>query len=100
MHNVLFSVKRAFHKSNWFGRDILGGYELTPSRFDVLFLLHSRRVPYFWKSIIRKVLGVTAATTSVMLRALVALGLIERKKSEDDRRQLEVSLTQRGRELI
>jgi len=100
MHDVLFSMKRAFHKSTWLGRAVLAGYELTPSRFDVLYLLHKTPRPHLWQSIIRKALGVTAATASVMLRALVRLGLVRRQKSEDDKRQLEVSLTAQGRDLI
>jgi len=39
MHSIFFSVKRAFHKSVWFGRSLLKDYLLTPSRFDILYIL-------------------------------------------------------------
>jgi len=100
MHNVLFGLKRSFHKSTWFGRGILAPYALTPSRFDVLYLLRESRARYCWQSDIRKILGVTAATTSIMVRALERLGLVRRRVSELDERQREVSLTARGRALI
>lgn len=100
MHDVLFSTKRTFHKQTWFGRAILAPYKLTPSRFDVLFILHEYGLPMIWQSKIWKIVGVSASTTSIMVRALVKLGLLERKESEDDKRQLEVSLTAKGKEVI
>ena len=58
------------------------------------------RVPKLpmWQSILRRVIGYTARSTmTVMLRALEGLLWIRRKRSEDDRRQLEVELTELGR---
>jgi len=100
MHQVLFSVKRAFHKSTWFGRRILTGYSLTPSRFDILYLLHKQKLRHLWQSGIRRFLGVSAATTSILVRALEKLGFVRRQKSDIDRRQIEVALTKRGRDVI
>lgn len=100
MHDALFALKRTFHKSTWFGREILEPYALTPSRFDVLYMLEKTPRPFLWQSTLRKALGITAATMSIMVRALVRLGLVKREKSELDRRQLEVSLTERGQALI
>lgn len=100
MHDILFGVKRAFHKSTWFGRGLLAGYGITPSRFDILYILHNAKLKAAWQSSIRKFLGITAATTSIMVRALEALGLVRRNVSEYDKRQREVWLTERGRELI
>jgi len=100
MHDVLFSMKRTFHKSTWFGRAVLVPFGLTPSRFDVLYALKKWKRPHLWQSTIRKILGVSAATASIMIRALVRLGFLRRRKSEDDKRQLEVSLTKSGRDAI
>jgi len=100
MHNVLFSLKRTFHKSTWLGRAVLVPYQLTPSRFDILYSLHKTKRKYLWQSAMRRILGVSAATTSILMRALVKLGFVRRRKSDDDRRQLEVSLTVRGRDFI
>jgi DNA-binding MarR family transcriptional regulator len=100
MHQVLFSVKRTFHKSTWFGRGLLAGFTLTPSRFDVLFILKETRAPHVWQSTLWKIMGVSAATASIMIRALVRLGFLRREKSKLDGRQLEVSLTDLGRTTI
>jgi len=100
MHHVLFSVKRTFHKSTWFGRSLLTPYGLTPSRFDVLYIVRKHPHRFVWQSRIRKILGVAAPTASILVRALASLGLLRRRKSEWDSRQVEVSLTRAGRKLI
>jgi DNA-binding MarR family transcriptional regulator len=43
---------------------------------------------------------ISPATAAEMLDALAASGLVERSRSEDDKRIVLTSLTQRGRELI
>jgi len=101
MHSVLFSLKRTFHKSVWFGRFLLKDYLLTPSRFDILYILKKQRVlRHVWQSKIREILGIAGPTLSRMIKALLALGFIRRKRSIWDRRQFEISLTKRGRETI
>jgi DNA-binding MarR family transcriptional regulator len=100
MHSVLFAVKRAFHTSHWRGRRVLASFSLTPSRFDILYLLHSRFNGAAWQSTVRKFLGVTAATTSIMVRALEDLGFLRRTRSEDDRRQIELRLTDVARAFV
>jgi DNA-binding MarR family transcriptional regulator len=45
---------------------------------------------------VRRALGVSAPVVSRMLRALEKLGWVTRKKAERDRRQREVSLTDKG----
>jgi len=101
MHAVLFSIKRAFHKSVWFGRFLLKDYLLTPSRFDILYILQSRgelsRTP---QSTIREILGIASTTLSRMIKALLKLGFIRRERSKLDRRQYEVWLTKYGRTSI
>jgi len=101
MHAVLFSIKRVFHKSVWFCRRLLTDYCLTPSRFDILHMLHRRGdIGAMWQSEIREVLGVAGPTVSRMIKALVALGFVRSERSSVDRRQCNISLTARGRETI
>jgi DNA-binding MarR family transcriptional regulator len=101
MHAILFSVKRTFHKSVWFGRFLLKDYCLTPSRFDILYILQSyRELPSLWQSRIREILGIRGPTLSRMIKALEQLGFIRRERSFLDRRQFEISLTKRGRETV
>lgn len=101
MHAILFSIKRTFHKSVWFGRFLLRSYVLTPSRFDILYILREHRdLPSLWQSRIREILGVARPTVSRMIRALEALGFITRTRSALDRRQWEIALTKHGRRII
>jgi len=100
MHSILFSVKRTFHKSVWFGRFLLKDYLLTPSRFDILYIVKKHSVRSMWQSRIREILGIAGPTLSRMIKALLQLGFIRRERSTFDRRQYDISLTERGRETI
>jgi len=101
MHAILFALKRTFHKSVWFGRFLLKDYCLTPSRFDILYILKKQPVlRTMWQSKIREILGIAGPTLSRMIKALVELGFIRRERSTLDRRQFEISLTGRGRQTI
>jgi len=101
MHSVLFSVKRTFHKSVWFGRFLLKDYLLTPSRFDILYILKMQpELPSVRQARIREILGIASTTLSRMIKALLELGFIRRERCCFDRRQYKVSLTRIGRETI
>jgi DNA-binding MarR family transcriptional regulator len=53
------------------------------------------------QSKLRRELGVSAATVSIMVRALETLGLVRRSKACcGDRRQVEVTLTRKGSALL
>ena len=96
MHSVFFSLKRAFHKTAAFGRWLLTDVALTPSRFDMLYVLHENKCA-MRQSDLRRSLGVTAATVSRMLHSLEELGLISRNQEPcGDRRQRSVSMTREG----
>jgi len=101
MHSILFSVKRTFHKSVWFGRFLLKDYLLTPSRFDILYIVRKhaggKRI---WQSRIREILGIAGPTLSRMIKALLKLGFIRRERSQFDRRQFDISLTRFGRAML
>ncbi len=98
MDQTFFGLKRAFHGVLRIGRPPLKGFGLTPARFDLLFALTDacKTLKGMWQSELARVLGVTRATTSRMLISLQDLGLVERKFSEKDRRQLDVTLTEMG----
>jgi DNA-binding MarR family transcriptional regulator len=99
MHALFFGLKRAHQASLRICRPMLAKMGLTPARFDLLYALMNRRSGTF-QGKLQKTLGVTRATVSRMLGSLEALGLIERRVDDVDRRRKRVSLTTLGRERI
>lgn len=102
MNSVAFGTKRAFHGFLRVTRKALVSVGLTAARFDLMQPLLARecdRAFTLRQSELRRILGVTAGVVSRMLRALEALGLVERTKGYD-RRQREVTLTARGMECM
>lgn len=47
-----------------------------------------------------KILGITSGAATGLTDKLVALGLIERTRQEDDRRVVQLSLTEKGKETV
>ena len=101
MNAIFFGLKRAFHGTLRIGRPMLTALGLTAARFDLLYALMGSH-PTFGKyqSQLRKKLGVSRPTVSRMLRSLEERGLVSRQRSQLDRRQLDVRLTDAGRALI
>jgi DNA-binding MarR family transcriptional regulator len=105
MHSILFAVKRADQRSRALQRRLLGPFGITPARYDLLFIMLQnhvhRKSPWMFQSRIRKELGVTAPTVSVMVRALAALGFVTRKRQRfGDRRQVIVTMTKRAFSML
>jgi DNA-binding MarR family transcriptional regulator len=105
MNHFMFALKRAHQVSLRLGQQLVAPFGLTPARFDLMYQLmegrgrHRPIVPRrIAQSDLRKRLGVTAATTSRMLRSLEDLGLVLRTRPDrwEDRRQRLVELTERG----
>jgi DNA-binding MarR family transcriptional regulator len=99
MHQLFFAVRRAFHCSNQMLSRVLQGYGLTPARFDLLFAI-KQFVDGLPQSQLRRLFGVSGPTTSKMLCALEARGLVARTRAPRDRRVLHVRLTALGRRII
>jgi DNA-binding MarR family transcriptional regulator len=105
MHAAAFGMKRAFHGFLRVARKPLASVGLTPARFDMLYVMFSRGNPEWGRrsitqSELRRVLGVCASVVSRMIRKLVALGFVTRVRSPSDRRQIDLSLRDRGWERI
>jgi DNA-binding MarR family transcriptional regulator len=99
MDDVLFGVKRAHLANNWWALGKLREFGITPARFDLMRMIYERN--FRWaQSELRRALGVARATISVMVRALVKLGWIEREKNPFDRRTFDCVLTYEGRRVV
>ena len=99
MNAIFFGCKRAFHSCLRLTRPWITRLGLTGARFDMLTAIRRYPCGPFQRDL-REMLGVSRATISRMLRSLEELGLIQRRRSDVDRRQLHVSLTAAGRNLL
>ncbi len=106
MHSLSFQLKRAHHRVVALGKRVLRKFALTPARFDLLYIVYQRWM--FQKRLydapaqtdLCRILGVTAATVSKMLRSLEERGIVKRFRSTVDRRTKQVALTDEGLELF
>jgi DNA-binding MarR family transcriptional regulator len=71
---------------------------LSNAQYQLLFGLRERKLMSGGE--LACVAGLSAATTTQMLDALEAAGLVVRERSPDDRRKVLTSLTARGRTLV
>lgn len=98
MHALLFRLKRAFHSSLAHVRPLIADFGLTPARFDMMKTIRDGSSNgTILQSSIRRILGVSAATVSRMLKSLEALGFVVRSPDQDDKRERNVALTEAGR---
>jgi len=95
MNAIVFGTKRAFHSCLRITRPWLTRLGLPAARFDMLTAVWRHPVGAMQRNL-RAMLGVSAPTISRMLRSLERLGLVERRRSAVDRRQLHVQLTAAG----
>jgi DNA-binding MarR family transcriptional regulator len=101
MNAVAFGAKRAFHGFLRVTRKPLASVGLTAARFDMLYVLFSQTgADRCRRSItqreLRAALGVCPSVVSRMVRALERLGMVARRRSPYDGRQIDLSLTPRG----
>src|ERR1700759_2656332 len=100
MEPIFFGLKRAYHSTLRVSRPDFKEIGNTPARMDILHALFEhggRGKRFIWQSRLRRILGYTSSgTISEMLKELEAKVWIRRKRSEEDRRQVEVELTLAG----
>jgi DNA-binding MarR family transcriptional regulator len=105
MNAITFGTKRAFQGFVRVTRKQLMEFGLTAARFDLLSAIFTtERDNRSWAGVrqseLRKMLGVTAPVVTRMLRALKALGWVQRWRDYLDRRQIRVALTKEGKRRI
>ncbi len=106
MNAIAFGTKRAFHGFLRITRKALADMGLTAARFDMMSAIladgrDAARHRGVTQSELRRRLGVTAPVVTRMVKALAALGLVERlRKDYEDRRQRWVRLTEAGEKCI
>lgn len=100
MHRIFFSIKRVHLRVVEVSKRLVGAFELTPARFDMLrvVMLHAPYGATQWR--LRALLGVSAATVSRMAKSLEMLGFVARARSGRDARDVWVTLTELGKERV
>ena len=100
MDVVMFSLKRAFHKSIEAGLRLTEEFGLTPARFDLMTALH-RRQPNGWarQCWLKEYLGVSAPTISRMVTSLERVELLVRLR-DDKGRTCGVRITEKGKACL
>lgn len=97
MHTVLFEMKHAHLTAVRFSRAFVAEVGLTPARLDLLrALVAADPETGMLQSTLRRRLCVSAPVVSRMVRALEALGFVERTRCPRDRRQVWINLSPLG----
>lgn len=78
--------------------ELVGAYGLHPMHFGMLLILEAEE-PISQHELGERA-GVDASTMVARMDVLVERGLVERRRSEGDRRSYEISLTPAGREVL
>ena len=112
MHHLLFTMKRSYYRAISKAWPLIIDLDLTPARFDVMFVMFTRRVrtgacmvleDSETQMTIRRALGVSRETVSRMLQSLEQKGFVRRGPAPPfsrDGRTRSVELTDIGRALI
>jgi DNA-binding MarR family transcriptional regulator len=104
MDRIFYGLKRAYHSTLRISRRDFKEIGNTPARMDILHALYNRGrrwTPPIWQSLLRRIIGYTARSTiSELLRELEDRLWVRRKRSKQDKRQVEVELTEKGRRAL
>lgn len=98
MDRVLFCAKRTHFSYATHANRRLRQWNLTAGRIDLLVCHRSALLSggVVYQSELRARLSVKRATISIMLKRMERLGLVQRRRSETDRRQIVVTVTPAG----
>ncbi|OJJ17044.1 MarR family transcriptional regulator [marine bacterium AO1-C] len=96
-----FLVNLSF-TSNWIASkytDFLKPFDLSTQQFNILRILRGAK-DWLAMSLVKERMVDKAPNTTRLADKLTAKGLVERRRSEDDRRVVYVKITEKGLELL
>ena len=91
----LIALRRILRSTELYARDLAKASGLTPAQLRVLQILEARRGSATPKALAQR-MGVSQATVTALVDKLVARGFATRERSETDRRQTNVVVTESG----
>ncbi|GAA6200671.1 MarR family transcriptional regulator [Aquicoccus sp. SU-CL01552] len=94
----LIALRRILRATELFGRELAQAAGLTAVQFRVLQLVSERG--HCTATQISQRMGVSQATVTSLVDKLVRQGMVERQRSEKDRRQTNIVVTEKGAAAI
>ncbi|MBU1305739.1 MAG: MarR family transcriptional regulator [Alphaproteobacteria bacterium] len=95
---ALTAMRKILRTTELNGKQVMRETGLTPSQLIFLQMLDDEREQTAGHIAGR--MGITQATTTVLLQKLEALGMVQRRRGETDRRQVWLSLTPAGHKAL
>ena len=94
----LIALRRILRATELYGRDLARDAGLTAVQLRVLQIVAEKGRCH--PSDVAEQMGVSQATISVLIKKLVSYGLMERRQSAADRRQIDLTITPSGLEKV
>lgn len=94
----LIALRRILRATELYGRELAKAAGLTAVQIRVLQIVAETGIST--PKAISARMGVSQATMTTLIDRMVAKGLVERQRSEVDRRQMNIMITSEGREAI
>ena len=95
---ALTAMRRILRTTELNSKQVMRETGLTPSLLIFMQILDDEREQTAGHVASR--MGITQATTTVLLQKLEAMGMIQRRRGEHDRRQVWLSLTEAGKKAL
>lgn len=94
----LIALRRILRATELFGKELAQAAGLSPVQFRVMQLVAEKGLTT--PKALSVQMGVTQGTITALLDKLQKQGMLTRERSEVDRRQMNIAVTERGRETL
>lgn len=94
----LIALRRILRATELFGRELAQSVNLTAAQFRVLQIVADRE--HCTATVISQQMRITQATVTSVVDKLVRKELVVRERSQTDRRQTNILITEKGRQTI
>lgn len=96
----LIALRRILRATTLYERNLALAAGITPAQLRVLQILQGQSSGRSTPKMLATQMGVVQATVTALIDKLVASALVERQRSETDRRQTNVMITDKGRSVV
>lgn len=95
---ALTAMRKILRTTELNGKQVMSETGLTPSQLIFMQMLDEEHEQTAGHIATR--MGITQATTTVLVQKLEAMGMVQRRRGEQDRRQVWLTLTQPGKDAL